>query len=89
MTMLSATDEVGDQRQLLEDADDAGGVGGGGVGEAHLAAFERHAAFVRLHDARHDLDQRRLAGAVLAEDGVDAARLRRSSSAFSSARTPP
>ena len=76
-TMLSATDQLGDQRQLLEDADDAGGVGGGRIGEAHLAAVEQHAALVGRHDARHDLDEGGFAGAVLAEDGVDACRLRR------------
>ena len=26
--------QIGDQREFLEDADDAGGVGGGGVGES-------------------------------------------------------
>ena len=60
-----------------------------GSGEDDLAPLQHHAALVRRDHAGHDLDQRRLAGAVLAEDGVDAAGLRRSSSAFSSARTPP
>jgi hypothetical protein len=40
-------------------------------------------------DARHDLDERRFAGAVLAEDRVDAPGARREIDAFSSARTPP
>ena len=64
--------EVGDQRQFLEDADDSGVVGLGRLGEADLAAFERHAAFVRRNHAGHDLDERRLAGAVFAEHGMDA-----------------
>ena len=38
-------------------------------------AGEQDLAAVRLVDAGHDLDQRRLAGAVLAEEGVDLARL--------------
>ena len=71
--MLSATLSSGIERQFLEDADDAGLVGGGRRGEGHLAAVQHHAAFVGRDDAGHDLDQRRFAGAVLAEDGVDAA----------------
>ena len=45
------------------------------AGEAKLTSLpvDHHAALVRRDDARHDLDQRRFAGAVLAEDGVDAA----------------
>ena len=60
-----------------------------GEAKRDLAPVEHHAAFVGRDDAGHDLDQRGLAGAVLAEDGVDAARHRPTSSAFSSARTPP
>ena len=66
--------EVGDERELLEDADDAGVAGGGGRGEGDGAAVEGHGAVVGLHHAGHDLDEGGLAGAVLAEDGVDAAR---------------
>ncbi len=66
--------QVRDQRQFLEHADDAGRIGGGGVGEAHRRAVERHGAGVGLHDAGHALDQARLAGAVLAQHGVDAPR---------------
>ena len=65
--------EFGDERQFLEDAGDAGLVGGGRRSEIHLLAFHRHAALVGRDDAGHDLDQRRLAGAVFAEDGMDAA----------------
>ncbi len=81
--------EFGDQRQLLEDADDAGLVGLGRRGEVHLLPIQHHAALVGRDDARHDLDQRRLAGAVFAQDGMDAAARDTESSASSSARTPP
>ncbi len=62
--------EIRDQRQLLEDADDARLVRYRRVGEPHLAAGERHCALVGLHHPGHDLDQRRFPGAVLAEDRV-------------------
>ena len=80
--------EVGDERELLEDADDAGVAGGGGRGKADGVAVQGHPAAVGLHDAGHDLDERGLAGAVLAEDGVDAAGWT-ASSASASATTPP
>ena len=67
--------QIGDQRQLLEDADDAGRVGRRRRRERDRLAVEQHAALVGLHDAGHDLDQRRLARAVLAEHRVDAAGL--------------
>jgi hypothetical protein len=57
--------ELGDQRQLLEDGDDAGLVGGCRRRENERAAFHRHAPFIGRHHAGHHLDQRRLAGAVL------------------------
>jgi hypothetical protein len=38
-------------------------------------SIEQHAALVGRDDAGHDLDQRGLSGAVLAEHRVDAARL--------------
>ena len=44
-----------------------------GSAKANLAAVQRHASLVGRDDAGHDLDERRFAGAVLAEDGVDAA----------------
>ena len=65
--------QVRDQRQLLEDAGDAGGLRVGGRRERDRRAVEQHAALVGRDDAGHDLDQRRLAGAVLAEHRVDAA----------------
>ena len=45
-----------------------------GMREAALRALQHDAALVGLHHAGHHLDQRRLAGAVLAEHGVDAPR---------------
>ena len=70
--------EVGDQRQLLEDADDAGRVA---PPPATAKATGWPSSSMRpasgCDDAGHDLDQRRLAGAVLAEHGMDAAGLDR------------
>src|SRR5262249_47734435 len=65
--------QVGKQRQLLEDAHDPGAVGRERVREARLGPVIADRALVGLDDAGDDLDQRRLAGAVLAEDGVDRA----------------
>ena len=67
--------EVGHQRQFLEDADDAGRVGGGWRGEADIDSGKAHAAGIGLDHAGDDLDQRRLAGAVLAQHRVDLAAL--------------
>ena len=66
--------EIGDQRQFLKNADDSGLIGGGGGSEFHLTPVERHRPFVRGDDARHHLDERRLARAVFAQNGVDAPR---------------
>ena len=51
--------EIGDERQFLEDADDAGANGGGGRIEGDLRAVENDASGVRPDDAGKDLDQRR------------------------------
>ena len=80
--------QVGQQRQLLEDAHDPGAGGLERRGERDVPALEEHGALGGLHDPGHDLDQRRLAGAVLAEHGVDAAALAGEIDP-SSARTPP
>ena len=66
--------QVGHQRQLLEDRDDARPVGGARPGEADDLPGQPDLAFVGLDHAGDDLDQRRLAGAVLAQDGMDRAR---------------
>ncbi len=65
--------EMRDERQLLKDAGDTFPVGGGRGGEAHFPAFEVKLAFVGSHHSRHDLDERRFAGSVLSEDGVNTA----------------
>ena len=67
--------EVGHQRQLLEDAHDAGRVGGGWRGEADIVSGKAHAAGIGLDHAGDDLDQRRLAGTVLAQHRMDLAAL--------------
>ena len=66
--------KVGNERKLLEDADNAGAVGRGGRIEGDFRPVEHDASGVRRYDARQDLDQRRLARAVLAENGVNATR---------------
>jgi len=47
--------------------------GGGRVGDDGFLAVEHDLAFVWLQQAEEDVHQRRLAGAVLADDGVDLA----------------
>ena len=66
--------KVGNERKLLENADDAGAIGGGGRIEGDFRAIEHDASGVRRYDAGQDFDERRLARAVLAENGVNAAR---------------
>ncbi len=62
--------EMREQRQLLVDDGDARGRGGPGGVESHrLAVEEEPAAGGRLH-AREDAHERRLAGAVLADEDV-------------------
>ena len=78
MTMLSATERSGISDSSWKMQTMPASLAAAGDGEADLAAVERHAAFVGRDHAGHDLDQRRFAGAVLAEDGVDAARHGRS-----------
>ena len=65
--------EVRNQRELLEDTDDASVGGARRRGEPHLAIVEQHPALVRPDHPGHDLHQGRLSGAVLAEHGVDRA----------------
>ena len=72
--MFSATDKLGKEQQLLIDRRDAGALGVLGRAEARRAAVDQDLAAVGLIDAGHDLDQRRLAGAVLAEQRMDLAR---------------
>ena len=62
-----ADGEVGEQRLLLEHHADALPVGIGGLTQGDGLAGEQDLAGVRLIDAGQDLHQRRLAGAVLAD----------------------
>ncbi len=65
--------QVGEQRRLLVDHRDAGRLGLGGRAEVDVVTLEPERAAVALVDARHDLDQRGLAGAVLPDERVDRA----------------
>ena len=66
--------QLGEEQELLVDRRDARLLGVLGRGEAGRLPVERDRAGVGLIDARHDLDQRRFAGAVLAEQRMHLAR---------------
>ena len=66
-----------EQREVLEDHADPDGARGLGARDVDGEAVEADLARVRLLDAVDHLDQRRLAGAVLAEKRVDLARANR------------
>ena len=61
------------QPQLLRDGDDAGGDGVARAGEMPLLSVHANNAVVGTVHAAENADQRGLAGAVLADDGVDLA----------------
>jgi hypothetical protein len=63
--------EVRDQGRLLGHGGDPGGERVGGVAEGDRLAVEEDAARVRRQLAREDLQQRRLARAVLPHQAVD------------------
>ena len=63
--------QVGDERQLLEDRDDAALHGVAGTAQAGPLAVEEDLPDVGPDDAADHLDQGALAGTVLAEDRVD------------------
>ena len=65
--------QIGEQQQFLEHRGDAGGLRLLRSGEVDLVPIDADRARIRAIDARDDLDQRRLAGAVLAEQRVDLA----------------
>ena len=65
--------QVGEQRLLLEHHADALAVGIGRVGETGRPAGHQDLAGIGLIDAAQDLHQRRLAGAVLADQADDLA----------------
>ena len=67
--------QVGHQVQLLVDHADAEVLRSRGVRNLDLRTLEPYDAGVALVDAVEDLHERRLAGAVLADQGVDLARV--------------
>ncbi len=62
--------QIGEERRLLEDDRDPGGLRLLGVVEDRLLAVEHEPAGVGPVDAGEDLDERRLAGAVLPDEAV-------------------
>ena len=66
--------EVVGQHEVLEHHADAGAIASVGELNVHLLAVDLDRALVGLLHAVQDLHQRRLAGAVLADQGVDRAR---------------
>ena len=67
--------QVGEDHRLLVDRDDPQRLRIEGARDRARLAVDHDLAGVRLLDAGHDLDQRRLAGPVLADEGVDLARV--------------
>jgi hypothetical protein len=67
--------ELVEEHGLLVDGGDAGPRGGVGGREGDRSAVERHGALVGLVDAGQDLDDGRLAGAILADERGDLARV--------------
>ena len=61
--------------ELLEDGGDARGLRGARIVEANGPPLQKHFASVRSEDAGEDVHERRLAGAVLAEEGMNLAAL--------------
>ena len=73
MQMLSATERSGISDSSWKMQTMPAALAAGGSAKRTSLPVEAHGALVRLHHAGDDLDQRRLAGAVLAQDGVDRA----------------
>ena len=71
---VGAQVQVGDERRLLVDGDDASAAGLGGVVDGALPAPHGDGPGVRVRCAGQDLDERALAGAVGAHERVDLAR---------------
>src|SRR5262249_9860844 len=59
------------QREVLVDGLDAGGAGLHRRAEVHLRAVEEDLTMVGNHGAAQGLDERRLAGAIVADDAED------------------
>ena len=66
--------EVWEHRCFLVDYGDPSGPRSGGAVQGHLPAIDDKSAAIGLVNAGQDLDQRRLAGSVLADKGVGLAR---------------
>ena len=69
------TSRLGNEVEFLEDRGDAGGLRGARIVKADGLALQQHFAGVRREHAGEDVHERRLAGAVLAEQRVDLAAL--------------
>ena len=67
--------QIAEKLGLLVDEGDAQARGGVGGGHPDLRAIKTESSGVRLVDAGEDLEQRALSGTVLADDGVNLARL--------------
>ncbi len=65
--------QFGEQQKFLIDRRDAGAAGIVRSGKSGLRAVDQDRALGRLDDARHDLDERRFARAVLAKQRVNLA----------------
>ena len=72
--MFWATVRLGNSAELLVDGADAGLDRLRGVGEGHRPAVQHDATGVRPHHAAHDVHERRLARAVLANQRVNQSR---------------
>ena len=70
-----------DEAEVLVHHRDAAGGGIDGIDDLHLLPVQLDLAGVGQHEADEHLHQRRLAGAVLAEDAVDAAAVQRDADA--------
>ena len=68
--VLAPREDLVDGGELSREADRR--ADGGGIG-CHVAPVDAGAAGIRLHEGREDAHERRLAGAVAAEQGEDAA----------------
>ena len=69
--------EIGKQQRLLIDGGDAQPLRLGGAADRDRPAGQKDLAAIRLMHAGYDLDERRFAGAVLAEQGVNLAGMKR------------
>ena len=65
--------QVGNERRILVDRDDAGSTRFGGGTKRPYGAVDRYGSAIRRKDAGEDLHQRALAGAVCAHQRMDLA----------------